>query len=136
MRTIASSISSPRWAMSSGDLSSATFPHDVRVKGFVLGFILAFVFLAAIGKAKGEFKQVPRWWIPQALCVHRYEGSWRVGPMVRAVSPDLDVRPARQPLILGLMRGGERPRAPDCGSGAPAPLPHHPCAVTPAATNV
>jgi hypothetical protein len=28
--------------------------------------------------------------------------------------------------MLPLMRGGERPRAPDCGSGARAPLPHHP----------
>jgi hypothetical protein len=86
----------------------------------VLGFILAFLFLAAIGKAKG-FKQVPRWWIPQALCIHRYEGSWRVGPMVRTVSPDLDVRPAREPLMLRLMRGGQRPRAPLRGHAAKPP---------------
>jgi hypothetical protein len=47
------------------------------VKGFALGFILAFIFLAVDGRAKGEFRQVPKWWIPQALCVHSYEGSWR-----------------------------------------------------------
>jgi hypothetical protein len=35
-------------------LSGRRIPHDyVRGRGFVLGFILAFVFLAAIGKAKG-----------------------------------------------------------------------------------
>jgi len=28
--------------------------------------------------AKGEFfREVPRWWTRQALCVHSYEGSWQ-----------------------------------------------------------
>lgn len=28
--------------------------------------------------ARGEFRrEVPRWWIAPALCVHHYEGSWQ-----------------------------------------------------------
>lgn len=45
------------------------------VTGIVIGVLIASV---GLGKAKGEFRrEVPRWWIPQALCVHHYEGSWR-----------------------------------------------------------
>jgi hypothetical protein len=54
-----------------------------------------------------------------------YEATSRVGPMVRAVSTALDVRPVREPADSVVNDGGG-PRAPDCGSGARAPHPHHP----------
>jgi hypothetical protein len=32
----------------------------------------------ATAPAKGEFfREVPKWWTRQALCVHQYEGSWQ-----------------------------------------------------------
>lgn len=33
--------------------------------------------LAVNAQAKGEFnREVPKWWIGPALCVHKYEGAW------------------------------------------------------------
>lgn len=47
-------------------------------RGIVTGLICGFLIVAAAGKAKGEFKrEVPHWWLRNALCVHHYEGSWR-----------------------------------------------------------
>ncbi len=65
--------------------------------------ILAFVFLAATGKAKGEFKQVPRWWVRSAMCVHRYEGSWRDpnGPYYGGLQMDLSFQRTYGNWMLG-----------------------------------
>lgn len=39
--------------------------------------VLAALVLVPLAHARGEFKrEVPRWWIPGAMCVHHYEGSW------------------------------------------------------------
>lgn len=45
-------------------------------KSVTVGLILGLILVAATGKARGEFRQVPHWWVKQALCVHRYEGAW------------------------------------------------------------
>jgi hypothetical protein len=45
----------------------------------VLLIVLVSVFLLTLtvdAQAKGEFRNVPKWWINSALCVHKYEGSW------------------------------------------------------------
>jgi hypothetical protein len=43
--------------------------------GILMGILIASV---GLGRAKGEFRcEVPHWWLPQALCVHHGEGSWR-----------------------------------------------------------
>jgi hypothetical protein len=42
--------------------------------GFAVGVLLLSV---GLGRAKGEFRrEVPHWWLRQALCVHRGEGAW------------------------------------------------------------
>jgi len=39
--------------------------------------ISAMLGMCKAAQAKGEFKNIPRWWLRQAWCVHFHEGSWR-----------------------------------------------------------
>lgn len=58
------------------------------VAGIVIGVLIASV---GLGRAKGEYRTVPHWWVKQAMCVHRYEGSWRDpnGPYYGGMQMDL-----------------------------------------------
>lgn len=39
--------------------------------------VLAALVLVPLAHARGEFKrEVPATWVPDALCVHKYEGAW------------------------------------------------------------
>jgi len=51
----------------------------VKLRALITVLVSAFVLALAVdAQAKGEFnREVPKWWIPSALCVHKYEGSWR-----------------------------------------------------------
>jgi hypothetical protein len=50
----------------------------VRARYLIAGILIGIVISAAgLGRARGEFKTVPRWWVRQAMCVHHGEGSWR-----------------------------------------------------------
>lgn len=50
----------------------------MRTRYLIAGILVGIVISAAgLGRARGEFKTVPGWWVRQAMCVHSHEGSWR-----------------------------------------------------------
>jgi hypothetical protein len=44
------------------------------IAGILIGIVIS---AAGLGRARGEFRTVPSWWVRQAMCVHHGEGSWR-----------------------------------------------------------
>jgi hypothetical protein len=65
---------------------------QTRARYFACGLVVGVLLLSVgLGRAKGEFKQVPKPWLRSALCVHRYEGSWRDpdGPYYGGLQMDL-----------------------------------------------
>jgi hypothetical protein len=49
----------------------------MRTRYLLAGILVGILFSATVlGKAKGEFRAVPKWWIAPALCIKSYEGAW------------------------------------------------------------
>jgi hypothetical protein len=66
---------------------------QARLRYFLAGLVVGVLLLSVgLGRARGEFRrEVPQWWLRSALCVHRFEGTWRDpnGPYYGGLQMDL-----------------------------------------------